>query len=53
MKAVALVELVLLLERRASVLVGDGDCCWVKQWRLSSWCFPSGRASVLVGEQWR
>ena len=26
--AVVLVEPVLLLERQASVVVGDGDCCW-------------------------
>jgi hypothetical protein len=43
---------VLLLERQASVLVGDGDCCWWMQWCSSSWCSSSGRASVWVGEHW-
>jgi hypothetical protein len=44
-KAVALVELALLFEEsigvgwRASVLVGDSDCCWSVKWRSSSWCF--------------
>ena len=41
--AVVLVEPVLLLERQASVLVGEGDCCWVMQWCSLSWCSSSGR----------
>jgi hypothetical protein len=32
------------------VLVGEGDRCWVKQWRSSSWCFSSRRTSALVGD---
>ena len=47
MDAVVLVEPVCLLERRASVVVGDGDrCCWM-QWRLASWCFSSERKHRL------
>ena len=51
---------VLLLEERASVLVGGGNCCWWLQWCLSSRGFSSRRASALVGDgdrcwwmQWR
>jgi hypothetical protein len=45
---VVLVELVLLLGEEASALVGEGDRCWVMQWRSPSWCFEE-EASALVG----
>jgi hypothetical protein len=58
--AVVLVVPVLLLERRASVLVGKGDRCWVKAVALVELVLPLGesigarwKASVLVGEYGR